>query len=140
MNIINKFIVPQKFAGIAAALTGGAVAYYSMNSRGVVAESSSSPPPKALGSGLNFISLRLHSSESISPTTKRLRFELSDPKAVSGLNLVSALLMVARPEGRWLPVLRPYTPTGDLGKSTCSCCALLRWGTTTKTSTDFSIR
>lgn len=37
--------------------------------------------------GPSFLRLRLHSSEDVSPTTKRLRFELPSPDAISGLGL-----------------------------------------------------
>ncbi|KAJ5711586.1 hypothetical protein N7488_005742 [Penicillium malachiteum] len=54
--------------------------------------------------------LRLKSSNSVNHDTKRLVFELPGEKSQSGLTIVSSLLTFSRPAGRWLPVIRPYTP------------------------------
>lgn len=43
--------------------------------------------PKTFGKGPAFVSLQLESSEAVSHNTKRLRFKLPDPEAVSGLSL-----------------------------------------------------
>ncbi|KAL2256985.1 hypothetical protein VTK26DRAFT_802 [Humicola hyalothermophila] len=71
---------------------------------------------KPIFSSMGFHSLKLHSSELISHNTKRLRFELPDASQPSGLSLTSALLTVSFPNGRWVPVLRPYTPVNDLNE------------------------
>ncbi|KAK3339072.1 ferredoxin reductase-like protein [Neurospora tetraspora] len=73
-------------------------------------------PGKLPLSGFGFHSLRLHSTELINHNTKKLRFELPDPSQPSGMGLTSALLTISFPKGRWLPVLRPYTPTNDLNE------------------------
>ncbi|KAK1780232.1 hypothetical protein QBC45DRAFT_115007 [Copromyces sp. CBS 386.78] len=73
-------------------------------------------PGKLPLSGFGFHSLRLHSTELVNHNTKKLRFELPDPSQPSGLGLTSALLTISFPKGRWLPVLRPYTPTSDLNE------------------------
>ncbi|KAK4174520.1 hypothetical protein QBC36DRAFT_333471 [Triangularia setosa] len=67
-------------------------------------------------SGFGFRTLKLHSSELVNHNTKKLRFELPDPNQSSGLTLSSALLTVSFPpsNGRWTPVVRPYTPTNPL--------------------------
>ncbi|CAF9906611.1 MAG: NADH-cytochrome b5 reductase [Alectoria fallacina] len=70
-------------------------------------------PKKIFNSGFSFQDLRLESSEVVNHNTKRLRFELPDKDAVSGLRASSALLTKATPSGAWLPVLRPYTPISD---------------------------
>ncbi|KAM5451875.1 putative cytochrome-b5 reductase [Microsporum audouinii] len=64
----------------------------------------------------SFLRLRLHSSEQVSPTTKRLRFELPTPDTISGLGLCSAVLTAAWPKGSLFPVLRPYTPVSRLNE------------------------
>ncbi|KAM5454275.1 putative cytochrome-b5 reductase [Microsporum audouinii] len=64
--------------------------------------------------GPSFLRLRLHSSEQVSPTSKRLRFELPTPDTISGLGLCSAVLSAAWPKGSLFPVLRPYTPVSRL--------------------------
>lgn len=74
-------------------------------------------PGKLPLSGFGFHSLRVHSTELVNHNTKKLRLELPDPSQPSGMGLTSALLTVSIPKGRWLPVLRPYTPTNDLSKS-----------------------
>lgn len=62
-------------------------------------------PPKAAfpSVGPSFLRLKLHSSEDISPTTKRLRFELPSPDVVSGLGLSCKLaaMFLARGLGDW---------------------------------------
>ncbi|KAJ5997716.1 hypothetical protein N7522_009376 [Penicillium canescens] len=73
----------------------------------------SNEPPKVF-SGFGFTTLRLQSAKDVNHNTKRLVFEFPDQNAKSGLTLTSALLTISRPEGRWLPVLRPYTPISDL--------------------------
>ncbi|KAL0472561.1 NADH-cytochrome b5 reductase [Neurospora intermedia] len=73
-------------------------------------------PGKLPLSGFGFHSLRLHSTELINHNTKKLRFELPDRSQPSGIGLTSALLTISFPKGRWLPVIRPYTPTNDLNE------------------------
>ncbi|KAK4197974.1 hypothetical protein QBC40DRAFT_284532 [Triangularia verruculosa] len=67
-------------------------------------------------SGFGLRTLKLHSSELVNHNTKKLRFELPDPSQPSGLSLSSALLTISFPptNGRWTPVVRPYTPTNPL--------------------------
>jgi cytochrome-b5 reductase len=93
---------------VAAAVAGiGAYAWYRSTSSAI--------SDKPVFSSFGFHTLRLHSTELINHNTKKLRFELpGDPTKPSGLSLTSALLTIAFPNGRWLPVLRPYTPTNDL--------------------------
>ncbi|KAL1837735.1 hypothetical protein VTJ49DRAFT_3451 [Mycothermus thermophilus] len=67
-------------------------------------------------SSFGFRTLRLESTELISHNTKKLRFELPDRTQPSGLSLTSSLLAVSLPQGRWIPVLRPYTPVNDLSE------------------------
>ncbi|PNY25364.1 NADH-cytochrome b5 reductase [Tolypocladium capitatum] len=66
-------------------------------------------PRKVFGGGPAFFSLPLESAEAVNHNTKRLRFRL-DENAVTGLPLTSSLLTMSWPGGRWLPVVRPYTP------------------------------
>ncbi|CAI7672343.1 unnamed protein product [Penicillium bialowiezense] len=77
------------------------------------AHAESKEAPKAFA-GFGFTTLRLHSTKDVNHNTKRLVFEFPDPTATSGLSLTSSLLTLTRPEGRWLPVPRPYTPISDL--------------------------
>ncbi|KAE8353105.1 hypothetical protein BDV28DRAFT_133905 [Aspergillus coremiiformis] len=72
--------------------------------------------PPAMFSGFGFTTLRLQSVKVVNHNTKRLVFEFPDPNARGGLSLTSALLTFSRPKGRWLPVLRPYTPISDLNQ------------------------
>ncbi|CAG8150540.1 unnamed protein product [Penicillium olsonii] len=80
------------------------------------AHAESKEAPKAFA-GFGFTTLRLHSTTDVNHNTKRLVFEFPDPTATSGLSLTSALLTITRPEGRWLPVPRPYTPISDLNQA-----------------------
>lgn len=91
----------------AAAVAGiGAYAWY--------LRSSKIQSDKPVFSSFGFHTLRLDSTELINHNTKKLRFELPDAGKPSGLSLTSALLTISFPNGRWLPVLRPYTPVSDL--------------------------
>jgi cytochrome-b5 reductase len=93
---------------VAAAVAGiGAYAWYLRSNN-----TSSDKPP--IFSSFGFHTLRLDSTELINHNTKKLRFALPDASKPSGLPLTSALLTVSFPSGRWLPVLRPYTPVNDL--------------------------
>lgn len=95
---------------VAAAIAGiGAYALY-LRSNG------SAKSDKPVFSSFGFHTLRLESTELINHNTKKLRFELPDAKKPSGLSLTSALLTISFPKGRWLPVLRPYTPTNELNE------------------------
>jgi cytochrome-b5 reductase len=92
----------------AAAVAGiGAYALY-------LRSSSNTKSDKPIFSSFGFHTLRLDSTELINHNTKKLRFELPDASKPSGLSLTSALLTISFPNGRWLPVLRPYTPVNDL--------------------------
>ncbi|KAH6631514.1 hypothetical protein F5144DRAFT_220965 [Chaetomium tenue] len=94
---------------VAAAVAGiGAYAWY-LRSNNTTSE-------KPIFSSFGFHSLRLDSTELINHNTKKLRFALPDATKPSGLGLTSAVLTVAFPNGRWLPVIRPYTPTNDLNE------------------------
>lgn len=93
---------------IAAAAVGiGAFAWYLR---------SGADSNKPIFSSFGFHTLRLHSTELVNHNVKKLRFELPDASKPSGLPLTSALLTISFPNGGWLPVLRPYTPTNDLNE------------------------
>ncbi|KAM5375380.1 hypothetical protein ACJZ2D_005941 [Fusarium nematophilum] len=68
------------------------------------ATAESNAPIKVFKGGPAFVSLPLESSELVNHNTKRLRFKLPQETAIT------ALLTLSWPEGRWLPVPRPYTP------------------------------
>ncbi|PHH87984.1 hypothetical protein CDD83_8146 [Cordyceps sp. RAO-2017] len=74
-------------------------------------------PASVFAGGPAFVSLPLESSEAVSHDTKRLRFRLPRKDAVSGFWLTSAVLTMAWPQGRWLPVARPYTPISAADES-----------------------
>ncbi|KAK3292156.1 uncharacterized protein B0H64DRAFT_445117 [Chaetomium fimeti] len=94
---------------VAAAVAGiGAYAWYT--------RSNSTSSDKPVFSSFGFHTLRLDSTELINHNTKKLRFALPDATKPSGLPLTSALLTVAFPSGRWLPVIRPYTPVNDINE------------------------
>ncbi|ERS97517.1 hypothetical protein HMPREF1624_05686 [Sporothrix schenckii ATCC 58251] len=100
----------------AAAVAVGAYVAYTRTSSTAQAEAPGGKPPFA---SFGFRTLTLASSETVNHNVKHLRFDLPDPKTPSGLTVTSALLSITFPNGRWLPVLRPYTPindTDDLGR------------------------
>ncbi|KAI0011514.1 hypothetical protein F4779DRAFT_573040 [Xylariaceae sp. FL0662B] len=92
-----------------AAVAGIGVGLYFRQTMSV-AHAHSGAPPKTFGSGPAFLSLRLESTELVNHNTKRLRFQLPKPDAVSGLSISSALLTYSWPKGCYLPCIRPYTP------------------------------
>ena len=95
---------------VAAAAAVAGVGIYAYINRQSAAVQSGRPAFSSFG----FHSLKLHSTELVNHNTKRLRFQLPDNSVPSGLGLTSALLTIAFPNGRWVPVLRPYTPVNDL--------------------------
>ncbi|KAL6235359.1 hypothetical protein BDW75DRAFT_144198 [Aspergillus navahoensis] len=113
-NLVNRRLVANTLAVLAV---GGMGAYTASTylTKTAFAESPSSEPHKVFGRGPAFKYLRLHSAESVNHNTKRLRFELpGGESSISGLGLTSALLTFSKPEGSWLPVVRPYTPVSKL--------------------------
>ncbi|PYI02769.1 ferredoxin reductase-like protein [Aspergillus sclerotiicarbonarius CBS 121057] len=110
MTLVQRTI-PRviKVAGVAG--FAGLGIYCTKQFSTVFAESNE---PKTVFSGLGFTTLRLQSIKTVNHNTKRLVFEYPDSTARSGLTLTSALLAITHPEGRWLPVVRPYTPISDL--------------------------
>ncbi|GES62180.1 riboflavin synthase-like beta-barrel [Aspergillus terreus] len=103
------YTIRSRTALVSACAAGGIGAYYRMRP----AHAESDEPPTVFG-GLGLTTLRLKDVQQVNHNTKRLAFEFLDPQAQSGLTLTSALLTVSWPEGRWLPVLRPYTPISRL--------------------------
>ncbi len=93
----------------AAALAVGAYAVY-VRTSSAQAETTGGKPTFA---GFGFRTLKLASSEPVNHNVKHLRFDLPDPQSPTGLTVTSALLAITFPGGRWLPVLRPYTPVND---------------------------
>ncbi|KAL4777294.1 hypothetical protein BDW60DRAFT_782 [Aspergillus nidulans var. acristatus] len=113
-NLVNRRLVANALAVLAL---GGIGAYTASTCliKNASAESRSAEPHRVFGGGPAFKSLRLHSSENVNDNTKRLRFELpGGESSITGLGLTSALLTFSRPNGSWLPAVRPYTPVSKL--------------------------
>ncbi|KAK8112642.1 NADH-cytochrome b5 reductase [Apiospora sp. TS-2023a] len=93
--------------GVAAAGVG-----LTLLSRNLTGEASASTgaPRKIFPGGPALIALPLESSELVNHNTKRLRFKLPEPDAVTGLPLEASLITFAFPKGSWFPTGRPYTP------------------------------
>ncbi|KAF4777957.1 oxidoreductase NAD-binding domain-containing protein [Colletotrichum scovillei] len=111
-SVTLRRVRPATIAATVAAGGIGLAAYSRLFVNSASAESGA--PPKVFGAGPAFVSLALESSEDVNHNTKRLRFKLPQREAVSGLSLTSAVLTMSWPEGRWLPVARPYTPVQPL--------------------------
>ncbi|OHE93848.1 oxidoreductase NAD-binding domain-containing protein [Colletotrichum orchidophilum] len=111
-SVALRRVRPATIAATVAAGGIGLAAYSRLFVNSASAESTA--PPKVFGAGPAFVSLSLESSEDVNHNTKRLRFKLPQREAVSGLSLTSAVLTMSWPEGRWLPVARPYTPVQPL--------------------------
>ncbi|KAK6949012.1 hypothetical protein Daesc_009084 [Daldinia eschscholtzii] len=114
----NTLLYTLGGAGVAAA----GYWYYSGQSAGSAAAkakevASSGPPKKAfLGGDQGFISLLLKDVQVVNHNTKKFIFKLPEDDQVSGMHVASALLTKYQYEGQ-KPVVRPYTPTSDEGKS-----------------------
>jgi len=118
-NILSH-LPPRSYTASAAALALGI--YTIMNQRRPAALDSGTASAASAGAaaakqavfgggvGFPFMSLPLESAEMVTHDTKRLRFRLPSPDAVSGLPLTSAVLTMSWPKDSWTPVIRPYTP------------------------------
>ncbi|RDW76779.1 cytochrome b5 reductase family protein [Aspergillus mulundensis] len=113
-NLVNRPLAAKALAVLAV----GGIGTYAASKIFIKEAFAQSPDlelKKVFGRGPALKYLRLHSSESVNHNTKRLRFELpGGERSVSGLGLTSALLTFSKPEGSWLPVVRPYTPVSKL--------------------------
>ncbi|KAJ5907828.1 Riboflavin synthase-like beta-barrel [Penicillium taxi] len=116
MALLYKQILRRPIASAAAGvIVSGVGAFYGTRLISTGHAESTEPQFAFRPFGPHFTSLRLRSSEAVSPDTKRLVFEFPDENAKSGLTLTLATLVtLSRPEGLWLPVLRPYTPISPL--------------------------
>ena len=77
------------------AITTAGVGVYAIHTHLQPSLHAESPePPKTFDGGFGFKSLRLHSSESVNHNVKRLRFELPEENAVSGLGLTCKCLQI----------------------------------------------
>jgi len=93
----------------AAGLTGyGLTAHF--QKQALYASSSSSASSSTPLSPDQFKPFRLQSVETLTPNTKRFRFEVG-ANVPLGLPIASAVLAKHQPEGAAEPVIRPYTPT-----------------------------
>lgn len=110
-------------------------AYYGTRSHLLPTAYAESAEPPKMFKGFGFTTLRVQDVQVVNHNTKRLVFEFPDQNAKSGLSLtcttpsipwlivlsltiIAALLTFSWPRGRWLPVLRPYTPISELGTIT----------------------
>lgn len=66
-----------------------------------------------VGGDQGFVSLKLETVENVNHNTKKFRFALPEPDAVSGLQIASALLTKYKGPEMEKPVIRPYTPVSD---------------------------
>ncbi|CAK7234583.1 hypothetical protein SBRCBS47491_008996 [Sporothrix bragantina] len=100
----------------AAAVAVGAYVLYTRTAGATAqAETAGGKPPFASFPSLR--TLTLVKSEKVNHNVKHLQFDLGEgagPDTISGLTVTSALLAITFPNGRWLPVLRPYTPVNNI--------------------------
>ncbi|CAK7219827.1 hypothetical protein SEUCBS140593_004024 [Sporothrix eucalyptigena] len=95
----------------AAVVAVGAYVLYTRNAAAAQAETAGGKPPFA---SFGFRTLTLTETKKVNHNVKHLQFDLGGPNTTSGLTVTSALLTITFPGGRWLPVLRPYTPINDV--------------------------
>ncbi|KAK6836757.1 hypothetical protein PG989_006810 [Apiospora arundinis] len=107
MAMFQRVRPAYMIGGVAAAGIG-----LTLLSRNLTSEASADTgaPRKIFPGGPAFVSLPLESSELVNHNTKRLRFKLPEPDAVTGLPLEASLLTFAWPKGSWRPDGKPYTP------------------------------
>jgi cytochrome-b5 reductase len=129
-RLFQSSVAPGMTAPIAVftAVAGiGAYAWYSRkssadhNNSGNMDASATKQASKPIFSSFGFHSLKVESTELVNHNTKRIRFALPDKSVPSGLGLSSAVLAFSFPGGGWIPCLRPYTPTNNLGMFSRSC-------------------
>ncbi|KAJ9144661.1 NADH-cytochrome b5 reductase [Pleurostoma richardsiae] len=113
-NLQSLTAQPSTAATLLALTVGVGLASRLLMTSKAEAESAASGKMKTFSKGPAFVWLKLHSTEDVTHNMRRLRFELPNPEAVSGLGLTSALLTLSWPKGRMLPVPRPYTPVSPL--------------------------
>lgn len=107
MAALQRLRPAAVLGGVAGAGIGLAILSRTMMSE---AHADAGAPRKVFGGGPAFVALPLESSEQVNHNTKKLRFKLPQPDAVTGLPLEASLLTFSWPKGRTFPVVRPYTP------------------------------
>ena len=70
------------------------------------------------GGDQGFVSLVLDKIDNINHNTKLFRFKLPEEDNVSGLSVASALITKYKGPEMEKPVIRPYTPVSDEGRTT----------------------
>ncbi|KAJ5745383.1 hypothetical protein N7520_010565 [Penicillium odoratum] len=113
---INLLALRSRTGIVCAFAVLGAGAYFGTSLLAPTGHAESNGPYTVFKRGLGFTTLRLKHSEAVNHNTKRLVFEFPDENARSGLSLTSALLTISRPNNRWIPIIRPYTPISSLDK------------------------
>lgn len=87
--------------------------------KGATGDSVGATPKKAFtGGDQSFVPLTLQEVQPFNHNTQIFRFKLPEDDMVSGLVIASAILTKHHPEGAEKPVMRPYTPISEEGKST----------------------
>ncbi|OJJ47786.1 hypothetical protein ASPZODRAFT_94625 [Penicilliopsis zonata CBS 506.65] len=94
-------------------LAGLGVGLYRYSSDSATAQAPKQRESTFTGGDQGWVDLKLSEIEVLNHNTKRLRFELPDKEAVSGMHVASALLTKFTPADGGKPVIRPYTPTSD---------------------------
>ena len=101
-----------------AAVAAGALALYSGSRRPVLADDGSSAPSPTLSFPRTMLfskQLTVTSVEQVNHDTKRITFALPGGSGESsGVPAGGAVLTQHFPAGKWVPVLRPYTPVHDV--------------------------
>ncbi|PNS14574.1 NADH-cytochrome b5 reductase 2 [Sphaceloma murrayae] len=75
-----------------------------------IASVSDAPPVRPTFPGSGFTTLVLEDATMINHNVKHLRFKLPEGDTNSGIQTITSLLTQHKPDGAWIPVLRPYTP------------------------------
>lgn len=83
----------------------------------VPASTGGAPKFAFTGGEQGFLSLKLEKSEVVNHNTKKVTFALPEPDMESGLPVASAVITKYKGPEMEKPVIRPYTPISDVGKS-----------------------
>ena len=98
-------------------LAGGYV-YFRGGDTATTSKAADNTPAKLAftGGDQGFLSLKLERSEIVNHNVKKLTFSLPEPDMESGLPVASAVITKYKGPEMEKPVIRPYTPTSDVGE------------------------
>ena len=87
------------------------------DAKAIVKSKTETPTKTFTGGEQGFVDLKLKEIIPYNKNTKRFKFALPTDEEVSGLSVASAIITKFKPDDQEKPVIRPYTPINDEGKT-----------------------